>query len=53
MLFETTILFIYRFIALAVAAMMVCNMVRNKDWQQQVFSVMIFIPFILRAVGVK
>lgn len=53
MIFETTMLFVYRFIALVIAAMMLWNMVRDKNWQQQVFSVMIFVPFILRAVGVK
>lgn len=53
MILEITMMYLYRFMALAIAAMMVWNIVKSQNWQNQVFSVMIFVPFILRAVGVK
>lgn len=44
---------VYRLLALAVAAMAVLVLFRERDWRQQLFAAIVFIPFALRAVGVK
>lgn len=53
MLFELTMLYGYRALALLVAAMMIGVMFRQRDWQQQFFAALVFVPFALRAAGVK
>lgn len=53
MAFELVLMIVYRALALAVAAMMVWTMFRRTDWREQAFAVIVFIPFVLRAVGVK
>lgn len=53
MLFEITMLYTYRFLALVVAAMMIWSVMKDKNWQEQVFAAMVFVPFALRAAGVK
>jgi len=50
---EFGVMMIYRLLALFVAAMMLYVLWRNKDMRTQFFAVLVFIPFILRAVGVK
>jgi ABC-type spermidine/putrescine transport system permease subunit I len=50
---ELGIMIVYRLLALIVAAMMFYVLWREKDWKQQFFAVLVFIPFILRAAGVK
>ena len=53
MSFEITLLILYRLMALAIAGMMVWVMFRERDWQQQAFAAMVFVPFALRAAGIK
>jgi hypothetical protein len=43
----------YRLLALFVAGMMVIIVWRQRDWRQQLFAALVFVPFILRATGVK
>ena len=50
---ELGLMFVYRLLALFVAAMMVVVVWRDRDWRQQLFAVLVFVPFILRATGVK
>ncbi len=44
---------IYQGLALLVAVMMAVVVWRESDWRTQFFAALIFIPFVLRAVGVK
>lgn len=53
MLFELFLLYAYRAMALVIAVMMVWTLFRERDWQQQFFAMLVFIPFALRATGVK
>ncbi len=53
MLFELVLLYAYRAMALIVALMLVWTLFRERDWQQQFFAMLVFVPFALRAVGVK
>lgn len=53
MLFELTMLYTYRAMALLIAAMMVWVIFRQRNWQQQFFAALVFVPFALRAAGVK
>ena len=43
----------YRLLALIVAGMMVVVIWRERDWRAQLFAALVFVPFILRATGVK
>jgi len=52
-MFELGLMMVYRLLALFVAAMMVTVVWRERDWREQLFAAMVFVPFILRAVGVK
>ena len=47
------LMLIYRLLALIVAGMMVYVLWRERDWRQQLFAALVFVPFILRAAGVK
>ena len=53
MLFELIMLYAYRAMALLVAAMMIRTIFRERSWQQEFFAALVFVPFALRAVGVK
>lgn len=53
MLFELVLLYAYRAMTLIVALMLVWTLFRERDWQQQFFAMLVFVPFALRAVGVK
>ncbi|WP_158264300.1 MULTISPECIES: hypothetical protein [Nitratireductor] len=53
MLFELFLFYAYRALALVIALMMLWMLFRQRDWQQQFFAMLVFIPFALRAVGVK
>lgn len=53
MIFELSLLFAYRILALVVAVMMVTIILKEKSWLQQLFAVMVLIPFALRAAGIK
>lgn len=47
------LMMIYRLMALFIAAMMVYVLWRSKDWKPQLFAALVFVPYILRALGVK
>ena len=47
------LMLIYRLLAFIVAGMMVFVLWRERDWRQQLFAALVFVPFILRATGVK
>lgn len=53
MLFELTMLYTYRALALMIAVIMIWVIFRQRDWQQQLFAALVFVPFALRAAGVK
>jgi hypothetical protein len=44
---------IYRLLALFIAAMMVVVVWRERDWRPQLYGALVFVPFILRGLGVK
>ena len=43
----------YRALAAIVAAAMIVTMLRSRDWRTQFYAMLVFIPFVLRAAGVK
>ena len=43
----------YRAIAAAIAIAMAVFTLRAQDWRAQVYAAMVFVPFALRALGVK
>jgi hypothetical protein len=50
---ELGLMFIYRLLALIVAGMMVTVIWRERDWRPQLCAALVFVPFILRALGIK
>jgi hypothetical protein len=50
---ELGLMFIYRALALFVAGMMMVVVWRERDWRSQLFAALVFVPFILRAAGLK
>jgi hypothetical protein len=50
---EPGLMTVYRLLALFVAVMMVVMIWRERDWRQQLFAALVFVPFMLRAAGVK
>jgi hypothetical protein len=50
---ELVLMLVYRLLALFVAVMMVVVLWREPDWRAQLFAVLVFVPFALRAAGVK
>ena len=50
---ELVIMIVYRLLALFVAGMMVTVLWRDRDWRPQFFAVLVFIPFFMRALGIK
>jgi hypothetical protein len=50
---ELGLMIVYRLLALFVAGMMVVVVWRERDWRPQLFAALVFVPFILRAAGVK
>jgi hypothetical protein len=51
--FDTALLFGYRLLALAIALIMVLMLFRARAWKDQLFAMMVFVPFVLRALGIK
>ena len=43
----------YRAIAVIVALVMAWMIVRSRDWREQVCAALVFVPFVLRALGIK
>lgn len=50
---EMAVMYAYRLMALVIAVMMLTVIWRERDWRSQFFATLVFIPFILRALGVK
>jgi hypothetical protein len=50
---EFGLMIIYRLLALFVAGMMMEVVWRERDWRPQLFAALVFVPFVLRAAGVK
>jgi hypothetical protein len=50
---ELVLMLVYRLLALIVAVMMVVVLWRERDWRSQLFAALVFVPFALRAAGVK
>ena len=50
---ELLLMLVYRLLALVVAVMMVVVLWRERDWRAQLFAALVFVPFALRAAGVK
>jgi hypothetical protein len=50
---ELMLMFVYRLLALIVAIMMVVVLWRERDWRSQLFATLVFVPFALRAAGIK
>jgi hypothetical protein len=47
------VLFGYRGMAGIVALAMVFLILRSDDWREQVCAALVFVPFVLRALGIK
>jgi hypothetical protein len=47
------LMMIYRLMALFVAAMMIYVLWRERDWRPQFYAALVFVPFILRGLGIK
>ena len=50
---ELVLMMVYRLLTLIVAIMMVIVLWRERDWRAQLFAALVFVPFALRAAGVK
>jgi hypothetical protein len=50
---ELGVMILYRLLALFVAGMMLTVMWRERDLRQQFYAALVFVPFVLRAIGVK
>lgn len=51
--FELALMAIYRLLSLAVALAALGILFRERDWRQQLYAAILFIPFALRAAGIK
>jgi hypothetical protein len=50
---ELVLMLLYRVLALIVAVMMVIVLWRERDWRAQLYAALVFVPFALRAAGIK
>jgi hypothetical protein len=50
---DIALLATYRLLALMVAIAMIVTMLRAREWRTQLYAMLVFIPFALRAAGVK
>jgi len=50
---ELYVMIAYRLLALFVAGMMLVVVWRERDLRQQFYAALVFVPFILRAIGLK
>ena len=50
---DELMLYGYRAIAAVVALVMAVLVLRSEDWRQQVYAALVFVPFALRAAGIK
>jgi hypothetical protein len=51
--FDILLLYAYRGMAAIIAVMMIWVLFREQDWRSQFFAMLVFIPFALRATGIK
>ena len=50
---DLVLLAAYRGLAGVIAVAMVATMLWSRDWRTQLYAMLVFIPFVLRAAGVK
>ncbi len=50
---ELGLMIIYRLLAVFVAGVMMVVVWRERDWRTQLYAALVFVPFVLRAAGVK
>ena len=50
---ELVLMLLYRLLALIVAVMMAIVLWRERDWRAQLYAALVFVPFALRAAGIK
>lgn len=50
---DAFMLFGYRGLAAVVAIVMAILALRADDWREQVYAALVFVPFALRAAGIK
>jgi ABC-type molybdate transport system permease subunit len=50
---EVVLMLLYRLLALIVAVMMAIVLWRERDWRAQLYAALVFVPFALRAAGIK
>ena len=50
---DIALLVAYRLLALVIAVAMIVTMLRSREWRTQFYAMLVFIPFALRAAGVK
>jgi hypothetical protein len=50
---ELMLMLVYRLLAVIVAVMMVVVLWRERDWRAQLYAALVFVPFVLRAAGIK
>jgi hypothetical protein len=50
---ELVLMLLYRVLALIVAVMMTIVLWRERDWRAQLYAALVFVPFALRAAGIK
>jgi hypothetical protein len=53
MYIDELMLFGYRGIAGIVALVMAALVLRSSDWREQLYAGLVFVPFVLRALGLK
>jgi hypothetical protein len=52
-LLQTVITVLYYALVAWVAAMMIWNLVRSRDWKEEVLYVLVLLPFLLRLFRLK
>lgn len=53
MYFDELMLIGYRGIAAIIALVMATMVLRSSNWREQLYAALVFVPFVLRALGVK
>ncbi|MBI4966481.1 MAG: hypothetical protein HZC25_00040 [Rhodospirillales bacterium] len=53
MILESVLMVSYRLVAALIALGVVVALFRAKDWRSQFFAMLVFVPFLLRAAGIK
>ena len=53
MTWDLLLMFAYRGMALALALIMLWLILTERSWRTQLFAALVFVPFVLRAFGVK